>query len=81
MTPFLKMFRAAVKSCSCGGVRGGAATGYYPFWHYEAESLLVLKNNRGIESNRVRHIDYGVQLNRLMYQRLIRRENISVQPT
>jgi ribonucleoside-diphosphate reductase alpha chain len=81
VTPFLKMFQAAVKSCSQGGVRGGAATGYYPFWHYEAESLLVLKNNRGIESNRVRHIDYGVQLNRLMYQRLIRRENISVQPT
>ncbi|HDG5298535.1 TPA: ribonucleoside-diphosphate reductase subunit alpha [Klebsiella pneumoniae] len=78
VTPFLKMFQAAVKSCSQGGVRGGAATGYYPFWHYEAESLLVLKNNRGIESNRVRHIDYGVQLNRLMYQRLIRRENISL---
>ncbi|WP_216782561.1 class 1a ribonucleoside-diphosphate reductase subunit alpha [Candidatus Profftia tarda] len=70
--PFYKHFQTAVKSCSQGGVRGGAATLFYPFWHLEIESLLVLKNNRGIEGNRVRHIDYGVQLNRLMYQRLIK---------
>ena len=60
--------KSAVKSCSQGGVRGGAATVYYPIWHLEVESLLVLKNNRGVEDNRVRHMDYGVQLNKLMYQ-------------
>ena len=69
--PFYKMFQAAVKSCSQGGVRGGAATIYYPLWHYEVEDLLVLKNNKGTEENRVRHMDYGVQFNKLMYERLI----------
>lgn len=69
--PFYKHFQTAVKSCSQGGVRGGAATLFYPLWHLEVESLLVLKNNRGVEGNRVRHMDYGVQLNRLMYQRLL----------
>ena len=59
--PFYKHFQSAVKSCSQGGVRGGAATLFYPLWHYEVEDLLVLKNNRGVEENRVRHIDYGVQ--------------------
>lgn len=76
--PFFKMFQAAVKSCSQGGVRGGAATLFYPLWHLEVESLLVLKNNRGVEENRIRHIDYGVQINRLMYQRLIKSGNITL---
>ncbi|QSX28457.1 class 1a ribonucleoside-diphosphate reductase subunit alpha [Shewanella cyperi] len=76
--PFYKYFQTAVKSCSQGGVRGGAATLFYPIWHLEVESLLVLKNNRGVEDNRVRHLDYGVQLNKLMYQRLIKGENISL---
>jgi ribonucleoside-diphosphate reductase alpha chain len=69
--PFYKHFQSAVKSCSQGGVRGGAATLYYPIWHYEVEDLLVLKNNKGTEDNRVRHLDYGVQFNKLMYERLI----------
>jgi ribonucleoside-diphosphate reductase alpha chain len=69
--PFYKHFQTAVKCCSQGGVRGGAATVFYPVWHLEVESLLVLKNNRGVEENRVRHMDYGVQINKLMYQRLI----------
>jgi len=69
--PFYKMFQAAVKSCSQGGVRGGAATLYYPIWHLEVEDLLVLKNNKGTEDNRVRHLDYGVQFNKLMYERLM----------
>ncbi|MCL1041110.1 ribonucleoside-diphosphate reductase subunit alpha [Shewanella marisflavi] len=69
--PFYKYFQTAVKSCSQGGVRGGAATLFYPMWHLEVESLLVLKNNRGVDDNRIRHLDYGVQLNKLMYQRLI----------
>lgn len=76
--PFYKHFQTAVKSCSQGGVRGGAATLFYPMWHLEVESLLVLKNNRGVEGNRVRHMDYGVQLNRLMYQRLIKGEDITL---
>ena len=69
--PFYKHFQSAVKSCSQGGVRGGAATIYYPIWHLEAEDMLVLKNNKGTEENRVRHMDYGVQFNKLMYERLI----------
>ena len=69
--PFYKMFQAATKSCSQGGVRGGAATIYYPVWHLEVEDMLVLKNNKGTEENRVRHMDYGVQFNKLMYERLI----------
>lgn len=76
--PFYKHFQTAVKSCSQGGVRGGAATVYYPIWHLEAESLMVLKNNRGVEDNRVRHMDYGVQLNRTMYQRLIKGGDITL---
>lgn len=76
--PFYKHFQTAVKSCSQGGVRGGAATLFYPLWHLEVESLLVLKNNRGVEENRVRQLDYGVQFNRLMYQRLIKNELITL---
>lgn len=76
--PFYKYFQTAVKSCSQGGVRGGAATVFYPLWHLEVESLLVLRNNRGVEENRVRHLDYGVQINKLMYQRLINGENITL---
>ena len=76
--PFYKLFQSAVKSCSQGGVRGGAATLYYPIWHYEVEDLLVLKNNKGVEDNRVRHMDYGVQFNKLMYERLISGGNITL---
>lgn len=76
--PFYKHFQTAVKSCSQGGVRGGAATLFYPLWHLEVESLLVLKNNRGVEDNRVRHLDYAVQMNKLMYQRLIKDQHITL---
>ena len=76
--PFFKMFQAAVKSCSQGGVRGGAATLFYPLWHIEVQSLLVLKNNRGVEENRIRQLDYGVQINKLMYTRLIKGGNITL---
>jgi len=76
--PFYKYFQTAVKSCSQGGVRGGAATLFYPIWHLEVENLMVLKNNRGVEDNRVRHLDYGVQLNRLMYTRLIEGKEITL---
>lgn len=76
--PFYKLFQTSVKSCSQGGVRGGAATLYYPLWHLEVEDLLVLKNNKGTDDNRVRHVDYGVQLNKLMYERLIQNGDITL---
>lgn len=76
--PFYKMFQAATRSCSQGGVRNGAATLYYPIWHYEVEDLLVLKNNKGTEENRVRHMDYGVQFSKLFYERLITGGNITL---
>ncbi len=70
ITPFIKFFQSAVRSCSAGGVRSGAATVYYPIWHYEVEDMIVLKNNRGVEENRARHLDYGVQINGFLYKRL-----------
>ena len=76
--PFYKHFQSAVKSCSQGGVRGGAATLYYPIWHYEVEDILVLKNNKGTEDNRIRHLDYGVQFNKVMYERLLSGGNITL---
>ena len=69
--PFYKLFQSSIKSCSQGGVRGGAGTLYYPIWHLEVEDLLVLKNNKGTEDNRVRHLDYGVQFNKVFYERLM----------
>ena len=71
VVPFFKLFQAATRSCSQGGVRNGAATLYYPIWHLEIEDMLVLKNNKGTEDNRVRHMDYGVQFNKTMYERLL----------
>ena len=71
VVPFFKLFQAATRSCSQGGVRNGAATLYYPVWHLEVEDLLVLKNNKGTDDNRVRHMDYGIQFNKLMYERLL----------
>lgn len=76
--PFYKLFQTAVKCCSQGGVRGGAATLFYPLWHLEAQSLLVLKNNRGVEDNRVRHMDYGIQINKTLYTRLIKGQDITL---
>jgi ribonucleoside-diphosphate reductase alpha chain len=76
--PFFKHFHTAVKSCSQGGVRGGAATLFYPLWHLEVESLLVLKNNTGTDENRIRHLDYGVQFNGLMYERFLKDSNITL---
>ena len=78
ITPFIKKFQAGVKSCSQGGVRGGAATVNVLFWHTEIRQMLVLKNNKGIEDNRARHLDYCVQLNKVMYERLLSGGNISL---
>lgn len=76
--PFFKHFQTAVKSCSQGGVRGGAATLHYPIWHLEVEDLLVLKNNKGVEENRIRHLDYSIQFNKVMYERLLTNGNITL---
>jgi len=78
VVPFFKLFQAATRSCSQGGVRNGAATLYYPLWHLEVEDMLVLKNNKGTEDNRVRHMDYGVQFNRVMYERLLQNGDITL---
>jgi ribonucleoside-diphosphate reductase alpha chain len=78
LIPFLKYFQSAVKSCSQGGVRGGAATVYLPIWHLELENLIVLKNNKGTEETRVRHMDYAFQFNKLMYERLLTGGNITL---
>ena len=76
VVPFLKYHTAALKSCSQGGIRGGAATTYYPFWHYEFSNLIVLKNNKGVEENRERRLDYGLQLNGFFFKRYLNKEDI-----
>jgi len=69
--PFLKKFESTVRCCTQNGVRGGSATVHFPFWHQEIEDILVLKNNKGTEDNRVRKLDYSIQLNKTMYERLL----------
>jgi ribonucleoside-diphosphate reductase alpha chain len=76
--PFYKYFQSALKSCSQGGVRGASSTVYFPLWHLEAEDLVVLKNNKGTDETRVRHMDYGVQFNGYLYKRLIEGKNITL---
>ena len=71
VVPFLKVYEATVRSCTQNGVRGGSATTHFPLWQYEIEDILVLKNNKGTEDNRVRKLDYSIQLNKLMYERLL----------
>ena len=71
IVPFLKKFEATVRCCTQNGVRGGSATVHFPFWHQEIEDILVLKNNKGTEDNRVRKLDYSIQLNKTMYERLL----------
>lgn len=78
VVPFVKLLQSSVKSCNQGGVRGGAATAYFPFWHLEFEDLVVLKNNKGTDDNRARHMDYGVQFNKLAYERLLQGGNITL---
>jgi ribonucleoside-diphosphate reductase alpha chain len=78
VVPFFRLFQSAVRSCSQGSVRNGAATLYYPAWHLEVEDLLVLKNNKGTEDNRIRHMDYCVQFNKVMYERLLSGGNITL---
>ena len=76
--PFLKKFESTVRCCTQNGVRGGSATTHFPIWHLEIEDILVLKNNKGTEDNRVRKLDYSVQINKLMYERLLKSEDITL---
>jgi len=76
--PFLKKFEATVRCCTQNGIRGGSATVHFPIWHKEIEDILVLKNNKGTEDNRVRKLDYSIQISKLFYERFIRNENISL---
>ena len=71
VVPFLKKFEATVKCCTQNGVRGGSATVHFPIWHQEIEDIIVLKNNKGTEDNRVRKLDYSIQLSELFYKRFI----------
>ena len=76
--PYLKNFESAVKSTSQNGLRGGSATVHVPFWHYEIEDVLVLKNNAGTDDNRVRKLDYSIQFCKLFYERLVANEDITL---
>ena len=76
--PFLKKFESTVRCCTQNGIRGGSATVHFPIWHSEIEDILVLKNNKGTEDNRVRKLDYSIQISKLFYERFIRNESISL---
>ena len=76
--PFLKKFEATVKCCTQNGVRGGSATVHFPIWHQEIEDIIVLKNNKGSEDNRVRKLDYSIQISKLFYERFINDEDITL---
>ena len=78
LIPYLKNFESAVKSTSQNGLRGGSATVHVPFWHYEIEDILVLKNNAGTDDNRVRKLDYSIQFCKLFYDRLVKNEDITL---
>ena len=76
--PFLKKFESTVRCCTQNGVRGGNATVHFPIWHPEIEDILVLKNNKGTEDNRVRRMDYSIQISRLFYERFMNEEDITL---
>ena len=78
VVPFLKKFESTVRCCTQNGIRGGSATVHFPIWHQEIEDILVLKNNKGTEDNRVRKLDYSIQLSELFYKRFITSGNITL---
>jgi ribonucleoside-diphosphate reductase alpha chain len=78
VVPFLKKFESTVRCCTQNGIRGGSATVHFPIWHQEIEDILVLKNNKGTEDNRVRKLDYSIQITKLFYERFIRNAEISL---
>ena len=78
VVPFLKKFESTVRCCTQNGIRGGSATVHFPIWHQEIQDILVLKNNKGTEDNRVRKLDYSIQISKLFYERFISNEDISL---
>ena len=78
VVPFLKKFESTVRCCTQNGIRGGSATVHFPIWHIEIEDILVLKNNKGTEDNRVRKLDYSIQISKIFYERFIKNENITL---
>ena len=76
--PFLKKFESTVRCCTQNGVRGGSATVHFPIWHQEIEDIIVLKNNKGSEDNRVRKLDYSIQISKLFYERFLKNEDITL---
>jgi len=78
VVPFLKKFESTVRCCTQNGVRGGSATVHFPIWHQEIEDILVLKNNKGTEDNRVRKLDYSIQISKIFYERFIANKEISL---
>ena len=76
--PFLKKFEATVRCCTQNGIRGGSATVHFPIWHQEIQDIIVLKNNKGTEDNRVRKLDYSIQISKLFYERFIKNEEVSL---
>jgi len=76
--PFLKKFESTVRCCTQNGVRGGSATVHFPIWHQEIEDIIVLKNNKGTEDNRVRKLDYSIQLSKIFYERFLKNEDITL---
>jgi ribonucleoside-diphosphate reductase alpha chain len=78
VVPFLKKFEATVRCCTQNGIRGGSATVHFPIWHQEIEDIIVLKNNKGTEDNRVRKLDYSIQFSKIFYERFIKNEEITL---
>jgi len=78
VVPFLKKFESTVRCCTQNGIRGGSATVHFPIWHQEIEDIIVLKNNKGTEDNRVRKLDYSIQISKLFYERFIKNEEITL---
>jgi len=78
VVPFLKKFEATVRCCTQNGIRGGSATVHFPIWHQEIQDIIVLKNNKGTEDNRVRKLDYSIQISKLFYERFIKNEHITL---
>ena len=78
LLPFLKKFESTVRCCTQNGIRGGSATVHFPIWHQEIQDILVLKNNKGTDDNRVRKLDYSIQLSKLFYERFIEDKEITL---
>jgi ribonucleoside-diphosphate reductase alpha chain len=78
VVPFLKKFESTVRCCTQNGIRGGSATVHFPIWHQEIEDIIVLKNNKGTEDNRVRKLDYSIQISKIFYERFIKNEHITL---